>query len=473
MDTLAQSRLDKLTSPQRNHYFYGKLLDELHLTMEQQYVNGKRWMLNRLALGAGVLCGLQVSTDGKSLCVAAGVAIDGHGREIIVPQTVQIDPWQAAGTCDTITALDPTKEHPVYLELCYCESKTDYMPALVTDCDTDDPCAPSTIVEGFRLVVREGTPPPVTLASDELCKALNDGTDAADKRERICEVLSNTSSACAGPSGDACVVLATMKLLPENKIANLDTVTARSLLCSNELLFELLLCLHGGEGSIGPQGLPGAPGASGKDGVDGMPGQKGETGPQGPEGKLGPKGDVGPPGTGLSRNLTTIIEINWHHDDSSNVMPIAVFMKGLHVSFSSGGVHPETPNGDGSGWFLVSVESVDSKTGTIVVDRVLPTRTGLGIRFNSNGTEVVFKPDSKFVLPSSDPLDPKNPKVNARVRVVVKCNFLQDKELNSIDGDFFGKATPLSSPNFGDKVETGNGLPGGDFESWFYLGQKG
>ena len=64
MDGIVRQRIDELASPRRNHFFYGKLLDELHLRMEQDYFNGKRWMLNRLGLGHGVLCGLEVTADG-------------------------------------------------------------------------------------------------------------------------------------------------------------------------------------------------------------------------------------------------------------------------------------------------------------------------------------------------------------------------------------------------------------------------
>ena len=32
----------------RNRYFYGKLLDVFHFELEQNYLNGKRWMLNRM-----------------------------------------------------------------------------------------------------------------------------------------------------------------------------------------------------------------------------------------------------------------------------------------------------------------------------------------------------------------------------------------------------------------------------------------
>ena len=84
--TISEATLRGLAAPERNRYFYGKLLDDRHLTMEQCYALKKRWMLNRLTLGTGVLCGLRViaCADG-SIAVTAGVAIDGVGREIVVP----------------------------------------------------------------------------------------------------------------------------------------------------------------------------------------------------------------------------------------------------------------------------------------------------------------------------------------------------------------------------------------------------
>src|SRR6266481_1512650 len=107
-----------MSSPRRNHFFYGKLLDELHLRMEQDYFNGKRWMLNRLALGRGVLCGLQVTADGKYLWVSPGVAIDAYGREIVVPQKVRVDLSKVAANCTTTRDRKP-EETKLYLALCY------------------------------------------------------------------------------------------------------------------------------------------------------------------------------------------------------------------------------------------------------------------------------------------------------------------------------------------------------------------
>ena len=81
--------LAQLQAPRRNRYFYGKLLDVLHLTMEQQYAIAGSAHLNRLNFGPGVLCGLGVTAlnrdDGHGVRVEPGVAFDALGRRIVVP----------------------------------------------------------------------------------------------------------------------------------------------------------------------------------------------------------------------------------------------------------------------------------------------------------------------------------------------------------------------------------------------------
>src|ERR1700751_5957770 len=72
--------LRALTAPRRNNYFYGKRLDVPQFRMEQDYGKEKRWLLNRLALGKGVVCGLKVTAANSQLCVSPGVAIEGRGR---------------------------------------------------------------------------------------------------------------------------------------------------------------------------------------------------------------------------------------------------------------------------------------------------------------------------------------------------------------------------------------------------------
>jgi hypothetical protein len=188
----AELLLRMLSAPRRNHFFYGKRMDVQHFQLEQNYGKNKQWLLNRLTLGKGVLCGLKVSVDGDKLCVDPGVAIDGLGREIIVPVRSCLDPQAEHGGCcggetsTTYPAQPPVDDHArdtnipgtvrpherpgddasdhrgiqvFTLWLCYRECYADQQPVLVTDCETRSHCAPDTIVESFCLKVTPGMPP--------------------------------------------------------------------------------------------------------------------------------------------------------------------------------------------------------------------------------------------------------------------------------------------------------------------------
>ena len=71
--------------PRRNNYFYGKRMDVQHFRMEQDYGKLKQWLLNRLTLGKGVLCGLKVSATAAGCASIRASRSTGSGREIIVP----------------------------------------------------------------------------------------------------------------------------------------------------------------------------------------------------------------------------------------------------------------------------------------------------------------------------------------------------------------------------------------------------
>lgn len=80
---------ERLYPFEKNRYYYGKLLTTPDFQAEQRYVDHKRMFLNQTVLGPGILCGLGVqSLDGESLLIESGVAIDGKGREIVVPYDV-------------------------------------------------------------------------------------------------------------------------------------------------------------------------------------------------------------------------------------------------------------------------------------------------------------------------------------------------------------------------------------------------
>jgi len=198
--------LGSLSSPQRNKYFYGKLMDVPHFEMEQRYGNKKRWLLNRLGLGYGVLCGLQLTVNDKKVCVSPGVAIDAYGREIVVPYEVCIDPWTLTDECGCPKSAglsNSMASGKILLCLAYKECQTDFMPVLVTGCNTKQDHLPGTTVEGYCIVVQELTPeadgealpgdvPPAI--DSRLCKVLGSTASEEEKRRMLCEL--NPAGSC-------------------------------------------------------------------------------------------------------------------------------------------------------------------------------------------------------------------------------------------------------------------------------------
>lgn len=86
--------VDYLTrSVDRNRYFYGKLMTVRDFLREQEYFNSKRWLVNRLLFGSGIVCGLEVAAVGGAteVEIQPGVAFDPLGREITVLERARVD----------------------------------------------------------------------------------------------------------------------------------------------------------------------------------------------------------------------------------------------------------------------------------------------------------------------------------------------------------------------------------------------
>lgn len=235
----------QMAAPRRNRFFFGKLLTAHDLEMEQSYFNQKRWMLNQLGLGKGVLCGLRISAGEGQICIGPGAAVDGQGREIIVPRPVCLDPWRPTDECGRAgPPLSQEENYLVTICLAYHECPADYAPALVTNCNTAEACEAGAVVEGYQLLVRPGQPAlPARTVDEALCTALfgpgQGNQTPAGRLQRLCQGLSET---CPSPE-DPCVVLGTVQLKAGGTVGEIDVCTARPIVLSNAALLELILCL--------------------------------------------------------------------------------------------------------------------------------------------------------------------------------------------------------------------------------------
>ncbi|HEY3232707.1 MAG TPA: hypothetical protein VGJ87_25985 [Roseiflexaceae bacterium] len=229
-----------LSTPIRNHYFYGKLLDAYHFELEQRYFNHKRSLINRLVLGSGVVCGLDIAAtrDGPMLVVGPGVAIDAAGREIVVPAaSPAIDPRQLTNGCGRPTG-ERIEAGPVTICLVYYECAGEPVPVLVSSgCDGERACAPSVVRERYAIVVQKGAPPPVDLGCgfSEIFGPRREGVPSL-----YAQLVERVSKTC-GHTDDTCVVLARVDL-DGGAISAVD-LNVRPLVLGNDLLFDLLLCL--------------------------------------------------------------------------------------------------------------------------------------------------------------------------------------------------------------------------------------
>lgn len=110
---------DLLQPPVRTTWFAGRLLDAVDLNRESTYVRSSLRRLRGLALGWGVVAGLDVAVDagGTGLVVTSGLALDPWGREIVVGAAgVPVPPpagLRAGDAVEVVVRVDERPDHPV------------------------------------------------------------------------------------------------------------------------------------------------------------------------------------------------------------------------------------------------------------------------------------------------------------------------------------------------------------------------
>ena len=121
----------------RPRYFAGRVLTADDLTEEQTYHRDKHRRHLQSLHGFGIVSGLDVAvgTDGETLTIEPGLAIDPFGRELCVAKPIAFTVPAGTGT-------------PSLVALEYIERLVDPVPAMI-----DDVTEPSHIEEGCRVIV--------------------------------------------------------------------------------------------------------------------------------------------------------------------------------------------------------------------------------------------------------------------------------------------------------------------------------
>lgn len=141
----------KFYSYERNNYYYGKLLTSRDFQVEQSYINDKRRLNNRLFCGSGIVSGLKVvEADDTAIVLQSGCAIDGAGREIVVPETVVVKLATIEGSRDLHTDV-------AYLSISYAETREDKVYAVMGNAvdEKSEDGEYNHIKEGYRLSLQD------------------------------------------------------------------------------------------------------------------------------------------------------------------------------------------------------------------------------------------------------------------------------------------------------------------------------
>jgi hypothetical protein len=441
----------------RNNYFTGKLLTARDFVAEQQYLRDKL-RLHHVALhGWGIVCGLKVVEHPMPGClkirVEPGLAIDGCGREIQVPCIVDLDPpliknrnakpeepcppepeeeKEEHGKEEQHSAQMAKHTHPQgqYSEPpCEDDEPTEEPPK------PDEPCPPQPPRYTLYVCLRyaecetEFAPAPFDECAcsgngqkpGRICESYE--LEITTERPAILEKIKNlkdkceigdcesiydeTLNPCPKPFDVQCIPLSVIEnYTPGEKITEkmIDNWAYRVLLPSTSLLDQLIRCI-----------------------LDKLP----------------------------TRVLTHICDIGWTHrgqyschDFMRQFIGDPKYPKGFEVVFDG----PLVPDGLSRRTFQAIVVRYPEK-GAGARPEVAPA----SVRWNDDHTRAYLHIDPDYAQRNLH---------NTRfdLFILLRCNFLLDIRGNAVDGDFLAKLD--DEGHYQAAPPTGDGIPGGLFESW-------
>lgn len=208
-------------APRRPTYFEGQLLTAEDLEAEQSYFLGARRSDVRELHGWGVVSGLSVQPSaGGGVVVDPGLAIDGLGREIVVPDPLEMpDPRQPIDDRGQPCG-DRLDSDVITICLAYAERAEDGDPARF-------------VRETYTLEVRPGRaePPPPTPAAEAAL------TGSA---EEVAVALCEAAAGAEGDPAEPCVPIATVDL---RKGEPHVVLCPRRVVVATEVLLELIVGL--------------------------------------------------------------------------------------------------------------------------------------------------------------------------------------------------------------------------------------
>lgn len=399
----------EIPSFERNNYFYGKLMTVRDFFAEQCYFNEKRWLINRMIHGWGVVCGLDVLScegDSTTVVVTPGLALDCCGREILVCEEREVKLLPEPSECHEEKE-EEEGERKYFICIEYLECKTEPLRLPPVACDQKEKGEFNRIRDGY--VIRVKRPEEVDPNGDCLkrCPLVEDKLSSL--HDYLCEKLKEGCPECPEKP---CLILAEVTVAPSEDASkppavSIDPCSKRRLVYGNEVLYDLIRCFHG--------------------------------------------------------DYPHVTTINWQENGATlswSDFENGIYKDGIQVGFDRK-MDDKTINVN---TFQVLVKMEDSDTGNYRYE-MIPGDVSYEYDENTKASVATFSITSKWLIDVFFGYSRIQEK-GGEFLVVLKGDFIMSigdacNPPKALDGDFIGGTLP-----------SGNGTAGGDFESWFFVKPK-
>ncbi|NGM68032.1 hypothetical protein G6M89_03225 [Natronolimnobius sp. AArcel1] len=223
-----------LSQFEKNRFFKGKLMTPRDMEAEQAYHAERLHTVNRFIDGAGIVYGLEIQSvedtdDGINVTISAGLALDGHGRPIVVEQV----------TTKSLPA-PPADEFHLYAQ--YSEVAVETVPVPDTDGAIDDEAVPNRNVEVFELTHREEPPSGSSNIPEFDCSSLASSDDDPHTiAQHLAEQYHEHHRTSGADDVDPAVYLGAFERAPDGSWIHAAESPGRAYVYDHELLFTVFV----------------------------------------------------------------------------------------------------------------------------------------------------------------------------------------------------------------------------------------
>ncbi|WP_019503912.1 hypothetical protein [Pleurocapsa sp. PCC 7319] len=216
-----------ISSFERNKYFYSKLLTVRDFELEQKYGIEKNHLINRLILGEGIVCGLEIELDQQtepdvlSVTLTPGVALDRNGREIVVGKTIS-EPLE----------IKSSETQYIYIE--YQEHDREPIADIANGTSEESGDRYNRVLESFHLFLSSEAPPELESKSDLTLESL-------ESLDQLVREYYDRSLKTGSHNKYEHIPLAVVDITDNKPVLNEEeTQKVRPILRSNPMLYDLL-----------------------------------------------------------------------------------------------------------------------------------------------------------------------------------------------------------------------------------------